>query len=139
MTEAKSRVASCACGAVRIELAGEPRIVGACNCTQCQRRTGSVFGVGGYFDRSQVLSMAGDTKTFERKADSGRSLSLRFCPECGTTLYWELEMMPQKIGVAVGCFADPEFPAPDRAVWCQTAHEWVTFPESLTLFPHGAT
>src|SRR5688500_731246 len=38
-----SRIASCSCGQLRIQVEGEPRGVGICNCLACQRRTGSVF------------------------------------------------------------------------------------------------
>ena len=138
MTETKppiSRVASCSCHAVQVELVGDPQIVGAFNCTQCQRRTGSVFGVAVYFDKSPIRSIEGETRAFNRSSDSGRPLSLHFCIICGTTVYWDLQMLPQSIGVAVGCFADPGFPAPERTVWCATKHAWVMFPEKTAHFP----
>jgi len=135
---AHSRKASCACREFSIELAGDPQIVSACNCTQCQRRTGSAFGISAFFEKSQLIAVTGDKKVFERGSDSGRPLSLNFCPTCGTTLYWELEMLPHMMGVAVGCFADPSFPAPSRAVWCETAHEWMKFPSSVETSPRSA-
>jgi hypothetical protein len=45
-----TRTAHCSCGALRVEVAGEPDAVVACHCGQCQRRTGSVFGVGAFGD-----------------------------------------------------------------------------------------
>jgi len=135
----KSRIASCACRAFTIELAGDPQIVSICNCTECQRRTGSAFGISAFFEKSQIIERSGDKSVFKRSADSGRALSLNFCPTCGTTLYWELEMLPQMIGVAAGCFADPTFPAPTRAVWCETAHEWMQFPDSVETFARSSS
>jgi hypothetical protein len=35
----------CCCGALRAEVTGEPPRVGVCHCMECQRRTGSAFGV----------------------------------------------------------------------------------------------
>jgi hypothetical protein len=35
-----------------------------------------------------------------------------FCPECGSTVYWEISDAPEILGVAVGGFVDPTFPAP---------------------------
>jgi len=134
----KSRTASCACQKFSIELAGDPQIVSICNCTQCQKRTGSAFGMSAFFDKSQRILTSGDRSTYNRRSDAGRSLSLHFCPNCGTTLFWELDMLPDKIGVAVGCFADPTFPSPDRAVWCQTAHEWLAFPPSVKTYTSSA-
>jgi hypothetical protein len=42
-------------------------------------------------------------------------MTFHFCPECGSTLFWEPERIPQPIGVAVGAVADPSFPQPERS------------------------
>jgi hypothetical protein len=49
-----SRIAHCCCGSLRAEATGEPALLGVCYCTECQRRTGSAFGVGTYFAKEQV-------------------------------------------------------------------------------------
>jgi len=84
---ASPRIASCACRAFTIKFAGDPQIVSICNCTECQRRTGSAFGISAFFEKSQIIERSGDKSVFKRSADSGRALSLHFCPTCGTTLY----------------------------------------------------
>ncbi|WP_446479875.1 GFA family protein [Bradyrhizobium diversitatis] len=38
--------ARCSCGAVSLSLRGPTRLVAACHCIDCQRRTGAPFGVG---------------------------------------------------------------------------------------------
>jgi hypothetical protein len=48
------KIAHCCCGALRAEATGEPAFLGARHCTECQRRTGSAFGVGTYFPKEQV-------------------------------------------------------------------------------------
>lgn len=125
------RVASCSCGQLSANCAGEPVRVGACHCTECQRRTGSVFGVGAYYPRAQV-SLAGDYKRYARSSDAGRRVECHFCPECGTTVTWDLELFPDMTAVAVGCFADPHFPAPQRAVWASQKHDWIAFSKGIT-------
>lgn len=45
------RIAQCCCGALRAEATGEPAFAGACHCPECQRRTGSPFGVSTYFPK----------------------------------------------------------------------------------------
>jgi len=49
-----TRIAHCCCGSLRAEATGEPAFVAACHCTECQRRTGSPFGVSTYFPKEQV-------------------------------------------------------------------------------------
>ncbi len=121
-----SRQASCSCGNLTALCEGEPRFVIACHCLDCQRRTGSVFGVGAYFRESQVKS-AGASKIFVREGQDGRKLRIHFCPECGTSVYWKLDFLADHLGIAVGTFADPDFPAPARSLWEQSRHGWLDF------------
>src|SRR5262245_15411324 len=67
MAEEK-RVARCACGGLSVTVQGEPEFVVLCHCTQCQRRTGSPFGVGAYFLRS-AAALNGASKTFVRAVE----------------------------------------------------------------------
>lgn len=125
-----NRKAKCSCGEIQIELAGDPKMVVACNCLNCQKRTGSVFGVGAYFGNDQIVSKVGDPKLFVDTSDEGRKLNRSFCSNCGTTVHWEAEFMPNTVGVAVGCFEDPNFPEPVAAAWNRSKHKWVNFPEN---------
>lgn len=135
MSERSEHVATCACGGLRIKVSGKPDVVSVCNCTQCQRRTGSAFGVGVYYPRDRILAIEGAHKTFSRTAESGRSLTNNFCPHCGTTVYWTLELRPHHVGIALGCFLDSSLLRPERAVWAQHRHDWVRFPDDLPVFP----
>lgn len=121
-----SREASCSCGNLRVTCEGDPRMIIACHCRDCQRRTGSVFGVGAYFRNIQV-NPSGASKVFVRDAQNGRKLRAHFCPECGTSVYWEPDFLPGHLGIAVGTFADPSFPAPTMSVWEQSRHVWLDF------------
>src|SRR6185437_513514 len=124
--EAKSRSARCCCGGLQIVASGEPRIVLACHCVECQRRTGSVFGVSAYFAKDQI-SPRGADKLYVRDGQDGRKLSIHFCPECGTSVYWEADRLPGHVGVAVGAFADPDFAPPKHSVWETFRHPWLRF------------
>jgi len=123
------RIAQCSCGQLSVTVEGEPQLVVMCNCEQCQRRTGSVFGVGAYYARDDVKEITGKQTAYRRSSDSGRSAEAHFCPVCGTSVYWQLELFPDRYGIAVGCFAEPTFPQPTLAVWSATKHAWVRTPE----------
>jgi hypothetical protein len=84
-----------------------------------------VFGNQAFFNRQQVTSISGQSTRFTRLADSGRSVTFRFCPTCGSTVYWEPEALPGLIAVAVGSFADPTFAPPKHSVWERRRHDWV--------------
>ena len=38
-----TRIAHCCCGSLRAEATGEPALVNACHCTECQRRAYGAF------------------------------------------------------------------------------------------------
>jgi len=55
-------------------------------------------------------------------------VTFHFCPDCGATVFWEPHRKPAAIGVAVGAFADPSFPAPTQSVYREQQHPWMRFP-----------
>jgi hypothetical protein len=46
-----------------------------------------------------------------RSCDSGGA-TYHFCPECGSTVYWDISIAPDFVGAAVGAFTDATFPPP---------------------------
>ena len=116
--------ARCSCGVVSLSLPGPTKLVAACHCIDCQRRTGAPFGVGACYPVEAVTS-AGAPKGYVRAAASGGEIRFYFCSDCGSTVYWKADNLPAMIGVAVGTIADPDFPAPVRSVFEQSKHAWV--------------
>lgn len=127
-----SRIARCCCGSLRAEATGEPPIA-LCHCTECQRRTGSAFGVVAFFPKEQVR-IEGPSKVYVRGSGSGRKVEFHFCPDCGTSVFWHAEFRPDHVGIAVGAFADPLMPRPATSVWEATRHPWVTFDRPVERF-----
>ncbi|CAN5157776.1 GFA family protein [soil metagenome] len=121
-----TRTASCTCGQLRIQLEGEPRGVGVCHCLACQRRTGSVFAALASF--SAPFQVFGKATEYIRTGDQGARFVFRFCPVCGTTVFHSEEGVGDSVGVAVGAFADPQFPAPTVSIYDCRRHPWVTLP-----------
>jgi hypothetical protein len=106
-----TRTAHCTCGALRVEVSADPDVVGVCHCGECQRRTGSVFSVSALFKRENVRAER-QSKIYVRDGQEGRKVRMHFCPTCGTTVFWEADLRPNHISVAVGAFPDPNFPPP---------------------------
>jgi len=118
------RIATCACEQLRVTCAGEPGKVALCHCLDCQKRTGSTYGVAAFFPR-RAVEAAGPSHTYRRAGDSGFAVTFHFCPHCGSTVFWEPARRPEVIAVAVGSFADPAFPAPSQSVYNERRHLWV--------------
>lgn len=128
-----SRIAACSCGQLRIEVSGEPRGVGVCHCLACQRRTGSVFATLASF--APPYRVTGEATEFVREGDQGARFRFRFCPVCGTTLFHTEEGREDRsVSVAVGAFADPEFPPPQVSVHDRRRHSWVQPPPGAQVF-----
>ena len=129
----KERTATCLCRQLQVVVRGEPQRVMACHCTLCKRRTGGAFGLGAYYLRTDQVEVRGEHRTFRKQAASGREGDNHFCPDCGTSVFWDSTLAPETFGVAVGCFDDPHFPQPVAAVWGEEKLDWLNFPEDIPV------
>jgi hypothetical protein len=127
-----TRCATCNCGQLRVVCEGEPVRVSMCHCLECQRRTGAVLSNQARFNRNQI-TIEGRSTCYARVADSGNGLAFRFCPVCGSTVYWELEEFPDVIAVAVGAFGDPTFRAPQYSVYERRRHHWFNLSADMPI------
>ena len=116
-----TRLATCACGLLRVRCTGDPTKVSLCHCLDCQKRTGSTYGIAAFFRREDI-EPHGVTRRYTRQSDSGHPVTFHFCPECGSTVYWMPHRRPEMVAVAVGSFADPTFPAPSQVVYADRRH-----------------
>ena len=57
--------AGCLCGAVRLEMSGEPSRVGICHCLDCRKHHGAVFATFAVFPADAVAVM-GETQDLSR-------------------------------------------------------------------------
>ena len=130
--------AQCQCGQLTADVTASPDAVSACHCRDCQRRSGSPFGVIAYFP-AEAVAVAGEAQTYTRPTDSGATFTTGFCPRCGATVWVRADKHPASIGVPVGAFADPAFPPPVRSVYEQSRHTWVVMPGDIPRFPRGRT
>lgn len=125
-----TRHATCFCGQLRLSTEGEPVRISVCHCLDCQRRSGSVFAVQARFPKEGVRT-EGRASRYMRTGDSGNRATFHFCPECGSTVFYELEAVPGVVAVPVGAFADPGFPPPRVSVYEERRHPWTGLPEDV--------
>jgi hypothetical protein len=128
-----TRTAHCACRQLHVEADGEPLIVSLCHCTECQRRTGSPFGLGAWYPKDKVR-IRGEAKTFVRPIED-RTVTNHFCPNCGGTVLWEASKREGHIAIAVGMFGDPSFPPPARSIYEDSKHPWIEFSGAMQHLP----
>jgi hypothetical protein len=131
--DALKRTAHCHCGSLHIICMGDPRKISMCHCDDCQRRTGSLFSIAVFYNADQI-TIRGRSSLYERASASGFPVAFHFCPDCGSNMWWKPARMPDLIGVAAGCFADPALPAPEQAVWLRDKHHWIDLPPGMQTF-----
>lgn len=71
------------------------------------------------------MRIEGESKTWTRTADSGRSVTYGFCGECGATMHYTGGNFPELIAVPLGAFDDPYFATPSFSVWEKRKHPWI--------------
>jgi hypothetical protein len=107
-----------------------------CHCADCQRRSGSPFGMAVWLTEADV-TITGETREFAHDSDKGRTLVNRFCPNCGSTICFTAAINPGLIAIPAGLFADPTTPPPLRSVFEERRHPWVTVPDCAARLPRG--
>jgi hypothetical protein len=118
----------CICGAVRYEIMGEPHVTYACHCTDCRRQSGSAFGLTIVITADQLKITRGELKTHSRVAESGRTMTRYFCPECGTWIYNVPETLPNSRRIKPGTLDDASWVRPTVHLWVRSALPWVQIP-----------
>ena len=124
----------CLCGNVRYAVTGEPAFSGICHCRNCQRYTGSAFEpVIAY--PSNTITVQGELKTYNDTGDSGKPVYRRFCPNCGSGVIAEAELLPGMTLVLVGGLDDPSAYNPAMEIYCSSAQPWVHAGSERQKFP----
>ena len=131
------RTARCHCGLLSADVVGEPLHIFMCHCEFCQRRTGSSYHLDAWFPDTDVV-VKGMSKEYVRHGERGDVLEFHFCPGCGSNVFFVMpQAMPGMIAIAVGCFADPEFPAPTMSIYGRSRHRWLSTPEGVPSLEDG--
>ena len=89
------------------------------------------------------MTIEGKSTAWKFPIESGKPVSYRscdsegatyhFCPECGSTVYWELAIAPDFLGAAVGTFTDPTFPPPIISGFEVFGHPWAMTASDLPM------
>ena len=76
----------CHCGAISFAADINPALVIICHCTDCQTISGAPYRANVPV-KAHNFELSGAPKTYLKTAESGQSMSLAFCGDCGAALY----------------------------------------------------
>jgi hypothetical protein len=123
----------CLCGKVRYETEAAPVLTGVCHCRNCQKQAGSAFSINVAVPK-QALSIKGTLKTYADKGDSGKAVSRRFCPDCGSPIISEAEALPDVVIIKAGTLDDTSWLNPTTEIFCDSAQPWVQLGGGMQRF-----
>jgi len=108
----------------------EPIRLAACHCKECQRQSGSAFGMS-MLVKKDNLTVTGLTKQFRRMADSGKEVTGVFCPECGVRIHHVLKSAQDVLALKPGTPDDARWLRPELFIWMKSAQSWVPVPNGV--------
>jgi hypothetical protein len=124
------RTGRCQCDRVSYRLSGEPLFLAVCHCTECQRQSGSAFGMSLIVPRANLV-VEGTLKMFERTSESGRPIRCFFCPECGTRIYHEPTYLLGVVNIKPGTLDDTSWLAPKLQGWVRSKQPWLPLVDGI--------
>ena len=128
------REGGCQCGALRYRVRGEPLSVCACHCTDCQRRSGSAFGMTLFAARDQVELLRGEPARYDYAEADGRRWLGAYCATCAIRLWSESPQNPGLLFLAAGTLDDRAGLEPVAHVWTRSRQPWVALPRNVPAF-----
>jgi len=123
----------CLCGAIKYEIADQPKEIGHCYCRDCQIKSGSDQLVYLAFALN-ALNIIGPIKWYPSVGDSGSPKKHGFCPECGSTLVGTTEHWPNLVVVYAGSLLDNSSFKPKSNIWVKDAPKWSCIDSRLKSF-----
>jgi hypothetical protein len=124
----------CQCGRVRYEVNARPLAAYACHCTECQRQSGSAFGLSLLVPRDALAVTSGTPAVWRRALESGRVIWCFFCSDCGVRLFHNPERVPTASIVKPGTLDDVTWLKPVGHIWTRSAQPWMQIPPSAVNY-----
>src|SRR4051794_6339604 len=102
----------CSCGAIRYEIAFFPLLLYTCNCSHCQRASGSAFALNMPVRAGDFHIRQGAPKPWRHTSPSGVAVISWFCGDCGGRLYGERAGRADIVNLRAGTLDDTAWLGP---------------------------
>ncbi|KAH8812354.1 Mss4-like protein, partial [Xylogone sp. PMI_703] len=80
---------SCWCGECTYSYTGQPAVKALCHCLSCRKVCGSTNTVNYAVPSANFSVTKGTPQKFSKEHEFGMTLTVFFCPKCGTTVWKE--------------------------------------------------
>lgn len=118
-------IGGCSCGAIRYEVTSFPLLLYTCNCTNCQRISGSAFALNMPVVTEGFRIVKGEPKGWHHLSPSGAEVTSWFCGVCGTRIYGSRGSRPEMMNLRAGTLDDTKWLVPAMHMFTTSAQGWV--------------
>jgi hypothetical protein len=125
---------SCQCSEIRYEYTGNPIEIYICHCKECQKQSGSAFGISVEVTRENFKVTHGIPKFWRRKANSGTSVNCAFCANCGTRPWHEPDAESRTLSIKGGTLDQPIDVSKAIHLWVSRKLPGVIIPDEAVQF-----
>ena len=109
-------------------------MVYACHCTDCQKRSGSSFGLSVWVPRAAIEVTKGTAEAHISTTAEGRAQHLQMCGQCRTRLWSEPPKRPDVAILRGGTLDDTSWLQPVAHIWTRSAQPWFVFPKGIKAY-----
>ncbi|RMZ70750.1 glutathione-dependent formaldehyde-activating [Pyrenophora seminiperda CCB06] len=126
----------CICNTVRYRLLTAPLYCYACHCPDCQKLTGSAFGLFLSIEAYNVKVISPTPPTFvKRQKKPGAFDVTAECPRCTTQLWSHGALGALAVEIRIGTLDFPALMEPDVHIFVESKLDWVHLPEGTKTRP----
>jgi hypothetical protein len=115
----------CPCRAIRYQITSFPLLLYTCNCTDCQRASGSAFALNMPVAARDFHILQGEPKGWRHTSPTGIAVISWFCGDCGGRLYGDRAGREAIVNLRAGTLDDTAWLVPVAHMYTRSAQPWV--------------
>lgn len=127
----------CSCSAIRYEIRSFPLLLYTCNCSNCQRASGSAFALNMPVAAKSLQVLKGEPRGWRHISPSGVPVVSWFCGECGTRIYGERSERPDIMNIRAGTLDATDWLVPVAHMFLKSAQSWLRPPSDSECYEVG--
>jgi hypothetical protein len=124
----------CQCGEIKYVYSGDPMGIYICHCKECQKQSGSAFGISVEVRHDKFKIVHGAPKYWERKANSGKIVKCAFCSNCGSRPWHESDAEIHSLSIKGGSLDQPIDVSNAVHVWVSRKLPGIIIPDNAKQF-----
>ena len=128
---------SCLCGAVKYEVAGEPKRFYHCHCSRCRKATGTGHASNLFIQPGALKWLRGEEQVRAFKVPEAKRFTNIFCATCGSRLPRQAKDTDIVV-IPAGSLDDAPPIMPQARIFSASRASWSCTDDELAAYPEYA-